>query len=69
VTTQAPVRFELHEPVVCAGRKGTIVDAYPDADKYTVELFDEDGDTVDIVDCTSRQLERPKRASYGRTFT
>jgi hypothetical protein len=69
VPTQAPVRFEPHEPVICAGRKGTIVDAYPDADRYTVELFDEDGDTVDIVDCTSRQLERLKRASNGRSFS
>jgi hypothetical protein len=67
VTTQAPVRFELHEPVVCAGRKGTIVDAYPGADRYTVELFDEHGDTVDIVDCTGRQLKRRKRLSNGRS--
>jgi hypothetical protein len=56
--TVATQTFRLHEPVLCNGTKGTIVDAYPEADRYTVELFDADGGTVDVVDCTSRQLER-----------
>lgn len=51
--------FSLHEPVVLVGEKdgvgrgtrGTVVDAYPENDRYTVELFDDAGDTLDLVDC------------------
>jgi hypothetical protein len=58
--------FALHEPVVLVvekngftrGARGTVVDAYPERDRYTVELFDDAGDTLDLVDCLSRELRR-----------
>ncbi len=50
--------FQLHDPVEINGRMGTVVDAYPGADSYTVEIFDEDGDTVDVIVCRGRQLRQ-----------
>jgi hypothetical protein len=50
--------FRLYEPVMCDGLRGTVVDAYPERDSYTVELFDDDGETVDVVVRNGAQLER-----------
>jgi hypothetical protein len=65
--------FTLHEPVALAvekdgfslGTRGTVVDAYPDAGRYTVELFDDGGETMDLLDCLSRELRR--RSANGQT--
>jgi hypothetical protein len=50
--------FRLHEPVTCDRMRGTVVDAYPESDSYTVELFDDGGETVDVVVRSGAQLAR-----------
>jgi hypothetical protein len=57
--------FTLHETVrlaaSCAdfapGTKGTIVEVYPGGESYAVELFDDEGETLDVVDCASAVLK------------
>ena len=63
------VDLRLHDSVTLTvekdgharGTRGVIVDAYPQADRYTVELVDEDGDTLDLVDVLSREVRRGRR--------
>jgi hypothetical protein len=63
-TKTAP--FKLHEAVAllvekdgfAAGTEGAVVDAYPEADRYTVELFDDDGDTLDLVDVLVDEIRK-----------
>lgn len=59
-------QLALHEPVVLvvekdgypAGTHGTVVEAYPQAGRYIVEIFDDAGNTLDLVDCLKRELRR-----------
>jgi hypothetical protein len=65
-----PVRdrgtYRPHEPVTLAvekdgfgpGTPGAVVDAYPEAGRYTVELFDDEGETLDLVDVLAREIRK-----------
>jgi hypothetical protein len=62
----------LHEPVMLAaacagflkGTNGTVVEVYPGEKYYAVELFDENGDTLDVVDC--HRVVLANRSTNGR---
>jgi 3-deoxy-D-arabino-heptulosonate 7-phosphate (DAHP) synthase len=43
-----------------AGTRGVVVDAYPDAERFTVELVDGNGDTLDLVDVLAREVRLRK---------
>ena len=63
------VNLRLHDSITlavakdgfAAGTHGVIVDAYPEADSFTVELVDEDGETLDLVDVLAREVRLRKR--------
>jgi hypothetical protein len=38
------------------GTRGTVIAAHPDADSYTVELHDEEGETLEAVPCARLDL-------------
>jgi hypothetical protein len=58
--------FSLHDTVLLAvekdghpqGTAGAVVDAYPEAERYTVELFDDEGETLELVDVLAGEIRR-----------
>jgi hypothetical protein len=42
---------------VAAGSKGVVVSADPELDSYTVEILDDAGETVDLVEVRRADLE------------
>jgi hypothetical protein len=45
------------------GRRGTVVDAYPERDTFTVEISDEDGRTLELLPAHRKDLRVLARAS------
>lgn len=63
--TATAVDLKLHDSITlavekdgfAAGTRGVIVDAYPESDAYTVELVDDNGETLDLLNVLSREVQ------------
>jgi hypothetical protein len=42
---------------IAAGMRGVVVSAEPELDSYTVEIVDDDGETVDLIEAKGADLE------------
>ena len=54
--------LELHDYVALAdGRRGTIVDVYPERDTFTIEIADDEGRTVELIPAHRKDLRLLER--------